>query len=646
MTTRVVGDVAVRVGADVGPLKIGLQDAGRNVDRFGRRGRNMGQALRRGAGIAATAITALAGSIAAAASRSIASMDSIGKKADQIGLAVEAFQELRFAAESAGVSNTAFTSSMERFSKRLGEAAQGTGAAVRALDEMNLSATALAELGVEGAFEVIADQIAAIEDPTQRAAQAAALFGREGVAMVNMLRQGSDAIRTTREEARAMGAVIGEDVVRDAEALEDELGRLKAVISAQFSEALIEAGPLLIEFAEGIANIARAVNNAVSQISDFVSGIVELFRTSEEELAAFEERASRRGSIRRGANSGGDGGDAVMPGEAVGGWWESFTGGGHEGRRTAARNAGEQDGASDAEAYTAAYVTAAERTQAQFLQGGAGNAGTDYSDDAPYTLDDILLGPGQSNADNRTSPDEDAGGGGGGGGRSPLVDALAPSDEDIEAMREQFLSAEEMVRERYEEQLRMLDAYYEQTEGRAEEHAQRRAEIEAQMQQELQQIRMQGIAAALGSTSEMFSSLAQIAGQGGEEMLRVSKILSAAQAFVSTLAGAAEALRLPFPANLAAAAQVIATGAGFVAAIKGASPGGSNDPRSAGRGGAAAAGGGQQVLEDINAAPQRPNVELTLIGDQGFSRSQIVQIAEALNDSTDEGQLVEIRGRR
>jgi hypothetical protein len=40
-------------------------------------------------------------------------------------------------------------------------------------------------------------------------------------------------------------------------------------------------------------------------------------------------------------------------------------------------------------------------------------------------------------------------------------------------------------------------------------------------------------------------------------------------------------------------------------------------------------------------------VSLTLIGDQGFSRAQIVQIAEALNDSRDEGQqLVSIRGRR
>jgi hypothetical protein len=641
MTSRVVGDVAVRVGADVGPLKIGLQDGGRQMDRFGRRGRTMGQTIRRGATIAATAITALAGSIAAAAARSISAMDGIGKKADQIGIAVEAFQELRFAAESAGVSNTAFTSSMERFSKRLGEAAQGTGAAARVLEQLGLNAQALADLGIERSFEVIADEIAGMEQATERAAVAAALFGREGVAMVNMLRDGSAALRQTRQEAREMGAVIGEDTVRDAEALQDELGRLKDVISAQLSEALIEVGPLLVGMAEFIANIATQANNAVSAVSDFASGIIESMTDAREQLRLTQESAGGTGPNSTRADRGaGDGG-----GVNLGGLAEDMIAGtditGEVDRRGRPLSPAEMEERARAQAQEQARIALdAQREAFQTYQSGLADVFSGGRNDfvglpnqEPTQLDDILLDP----------EDEDGGGGGSGGGARNILDAITPSDEDIEAMREQFISAEDMVRERYEEQLRMVDAFYADQEGKAEEHAAMRLEIERRMQQELAQIRMAAAGEALGATSQMFEALAQAAGQGGEKLLRVSKILSAAQAFVNTLAGASEALRLPFPANLAAAAKVISTGLGFVAAIRGTSSSGGGQV-SPGVAGSSVSGG--QTVGAPDEGPQRPSVALTLIGDQGFSRAQIVQIAEALNDSTDDGQLVEIRGRR
>jgi hypothetical protein len=646
MTTRVVGDVAVRVGADVGPLKIGLQDGARSVDRFGRGGRQMGQAIRRGAAIAATAITALAGSIAAAASRSIAAMDSIGKKSDQIGIAVEAFQELRFAANSAGVSNEAFTSSMERFSKRLGEAAQGTGAAARALEQMGINAQALADLGVENAFEVIADQIAGMESASERAAAAAALFGREGVAMVNMLRDGSDALRTTRDEARAMGAVIGEDTVRQAEALQDEIGRLKDVISAQFSEALIAAGPLLVSFAEGIANIAQAANDAVSAIGGFVAGIVEMFSRSESELAAFESAMDRRAgnqatrAARGGSNGSGNGGDAPTLGEFIGGLLPG-------------------DGANDQPTDRRGRVLSPEeqetvrRVAAQRATEAAAIARSEYDRIVAEAQSDFAASSAERSARSRLGegggsiipegleldPEEETGGGGGGGGG--IAAALSPTEEDIDAIRSNFQNAADVIREQYAEQLAIVDEYYAQQEGKAEEHAAIRAEIERRMQSELAALRANGIAEALGSTSQMFDSLAQIASSGGEEMLRVSKILSAAQAFVSTLAGAAEALRLPFPANLAAAAQVISTGAGLVAAIKGASPGGANDPRGAG-GGAGAAGSVGQAQQQQR---DTQNVLIDLVGASERQVDQFQKFADTFNEVQRQGLLANVTVR-
>ncbi|MDO6575145.1 hypothetical protein, partial [Staphylococcus pasteuri_A] len=84
-----------------------------------------------------------------AVGRVVSDLDDIGKTADKIGLTTDALQELRTIAESAGVAQSSLDSSMERFSKRLGEAVLGTGAANKALKEMGLSADDLVSMGLD-----------------------------------------------------------------------------------------------------------------------------------------------------------------------------------------------------------------------------------------------------------------------------------------------------------------------------------------------------------------------------------------------------------------------------------------------------------------------------------------------------------------
>jgi hypothetical protein len=74
----------------------------------------------------------------------------------------------------------------------------------------------------------------------------------------------------------------------------------------------------------------------------------------------------------------------------------------------------------------------------------------------------------------------------------------------------------------------------------------------------------QQVPSVLGSFSEIASGF----GKEGSKMAAAAKILGAVQALIATYAGSAEALKLPFPANIAAAAAVLAKGLGLVAAIK------------------------------------------------------------------------------
>jgi hypothetical protein len=213
-----------------------------------------------------------AGAVVAAVKKVTSSMDEIGKKADAIGIGTDALQELRAAAVSAGVSQNGLDKSLEQFSKRLGEAVQGTGTAKVALEQMGLSADDLAQMPLDKALGVFADKFALVEDATARTALATQVFGREGFAMTNVLKGGSAALDESRKKMRDMGVVIDEDLIRNAEKMQDRFDAASTVIGAQFSIILGNLAPILIAAAEGAAYLAKAVADLIKFVDSFTDG--------------------------------------------------------------------------------------------------------------------------------------------------------------------------------------------------------------------------------------------------------------------------------------------------------------------------------------------------------------------------------------
>ena len=213
-----------------------------------------------------------AGAVVAAVKDVTAAMDEIGKKADAIGIGTDALQELRAAAVSAGVSQGGLDKALEQLSKRLGEAEQGTGTAVKALESMGLTAQELTGIPLDQALGVIADRFAKLQNATDRTAAATQLFGREGVAMVNVLKGGASELEKSRQRFRDLGVVIDEELIRNAEEMQDRFDAASTVIGAQFSTVLGRLAPLLVRAAENAASLAIAIADIVDAVDDFVSG--------------------------------------------------------------------------------------------------------------------------------------------------------------------------------------------------------------------------------------------------------------------------------------------------------------------------------------------------------------------------------------
>lgn len=281
-----------------------MDRAQRRVERFSKQ-TNRGLMSARGsftalAGAARTFLPALsAGLIVQQVRRVVSELDEIGKKADAIGLTTDALQELRTVAEEAGVSQEALDNSMMQFSRRLGEARQGLGQARYALDDLNLSAEDLAQMPLDQALQTVAEEMTKVEDATSRTALAQQLFGRSGVPMLNLLREGAEGMEAMRQNARDLGIVIDEDLIRKAEETENKLGLLARVINADLSEALISIAPLLVGVANGIAAIARTVNYMFSAmpIEDRMKRRVQEIRNEIQQLNADIAESGTSGTV-------------------------------------------------------------------------------------------------------------------------------------------------------------------------------------------------------------------------------------------------------------------------------------------------------------------------------------------------------------
>jgi lambda family phage tail tape measure protein len=210
------------------------------------------------------------GGLAALVDRSISAADAIGKTADKIGVGMEALQELRFAAKASGVEQQTLDMALQRFTRRAAEAAQGTGEAKDALAQMGI---ALRDQSgnlrrSEDLLADVADAFAQIDDPAERVRLAFKLFDSEGVALVNLLRGGSDALEQMRERARDLGIVLDEHLVRGAERARTELDTLAQVISANLTRAALEAAPVIADLSSWLADVAGKAGIAWERLFD------------------------------------------------------------------------------------------------------------------------------------------------------------------------------------------------------------------------------------------------------------------------------------------------------------------------------------------------------------------------------------------
>ena len=247
-----------------------MKAANRVLKRFGINVRRIaGNIVKLGVAMA-TAIPAASLVMVKAA---LTSVDALAKISDKLGVTTENLSGLQHAAQLSGVEIRTFNMGLQRLTRRVSEAAIGTGEAQAAIKELGLDAAKLNKAGPTGGLLSIADAFAKIESQADRVRLAFKLFDSEGVALVNIVQRGASALREMMGEAQAFGLVFSRNFAAKVERANNEMLRLRGLFRGVFVQ-------LAGRFADRIAMAARAFIDLELETRVFGKTFEVVFKTA------------------------------------------------------------------------------------------------------------------------------------------------------------------------------------------------------------------------------------------------------------------------------------------------------------------------------------------------------------------------------
>jgi len=222
---------------------------------------------------------------------SLQSIDTLGKTASKLGVTTQALQKLRYASELAGVETRTVDMAVQRFTRRLAEAAQGTGEAKDALKELGLDAKTLVRVPLDKQMLKLSDAFAKVKNSSDRVRLAFKLFDSEGVAFVNTLQGGSAALQQMFNDAEGLGFILSSSAVRGVEEANDAISKLGMMLGGVRDQIVSALAPALrvivdlvrnklvegIKQAGGIQNFAKQLALSVINLTETTALAVQTF---------------------------------------------------------------------------------------------------------------------------------------------------------------------------------------------------------------------------------------------------------------------------------------------------------------------------------------------------------------------------------
>ncbi|GLQ31666.1 hypothetical protein [Litoribrevibacter albus] len=263
MGKSVISSLVVNIEANSARFRSELKASKKEAGRFAKFSKGAFGAVKVAGAAVAAASVATAGAMTALAASSFKSIDPLAKTADKLGVTTQSLVGLRHAAEqTAGMVGEQFDTALQRMTRRVSEAAIGTGEAKNAIAELGLDAQKLAALSPDEQFKQVADAMQNVANQNDKVRLAFKLFDSEGVGLVNTLRQGSDGLEAFQQEADALGLAVDRIDAAKIELANDAVDKAQKTFTGLGNAIAVKAAPYVKDLADRFTVIVTETNFA------------------------------------------------------------------------------------------------------------------------------------------------------------------------------------------------------------------------------------------------------------------------------------------------------------------------------------------------------------------------------------------------
>lgn len=220
----------------------GLKRGAKSVGGFAKK---VGMAAAKLAAAGAALGAAGGAGLVAMTRRSLASIDALGKMSDQLGIATEQLTAFQHAANITGVEQSSLSKGLQRLVRMSGELSAGSAEGKKAFDLLGMSAADLEGQLPSETLREVSERIKNMGTSQEQAAAAAALFGRQGIEMLNFLKLGREGMDAMAAESDRLGLSITRIEAAQIEQANDAMTRVRAVFQGFANQVTIKVAPVI-----------------------------------------------------------------------------------------------------------------------------------------------------------------------------------------------------------------------------------------------------------------------------------------------------------------------------------------------------------------------------------------------------------------
>ena len=249
-----VGSISIGVSAKTDKFTKGMGRAGKSTKSFTKGISNAKKAM---AGFAALVG---AGMIVRGVKQlvlgQLEAVDSTGKFADKIGISVEQLTRLQHAGELSGVSAGNLNTGLQRMTRRVAEAAQGSKGLIQGLTDLGLRASDLIKMSPDQQFLAIAQAMSKVKTQSEKVRLTFKFFDTEGVGLVNTMKLITNTAGGALREADKLGLTFTDEQRKVIEKANDAMTRMGAVFTGLKRTLTIELAPVITLVADAFTDWA------------------------------------------------------------------------------------------------------------------------------------------------------------------------------------------------------------------------------------------------------------------------------------------------------------------------------------------------------------------------------------------------------